>query len=202
MSLDDEFLVVNIHKYLEDNTTLGEEGLNQLFSEFSCGKNPDVERFLKFSSIDFAKKHQSITYLVFAVSDGTFVGYFTLALKTLTIKGSSVSNTVKKKISRISALDKETQSYTISAYLIAQLGKNFTDDINELFQGKILLNLAWNKIKELQHQIGGVVVFLETNNTKDLLDFYSNNGFKRFSIRQTTNKNNEPYDLMQFLKLL
>ena len=44
----DKYSVINIRKYLEsDDPRLGEEDLIQILSEFSCEKNPDVERFLK-----------------------------------------------------------------------------------------------------------------------------------------------------------
>lgn len=51
--------VFNIREYLsiQDDRNLGEEELRQLLSEFSCEKNPDVERFLKEQSIDFTKKN-------------------------------------------------------------------------------------------------------------------------------------------------
>jgi|GEM_PF-4817257 len=52
-----------------------------ILSEFSCEKNPDVERFLKKSSIEFTKKNQSITYIVLAIDDSELLGYFTIALK-------------------------------------------------------------------------------------------------------------------------
>ena len=60
--------VFNIREYLsiQDDRNLGEEELRQLLSEFSCEKNPDVERFLKEQSIDFTKKNQSVTFLVFS----------------------------------------------------------------------------------------------------------------------------------------
>lgn len=120
----DKYSVINIRKYLEsDDPRLGEEDLIQILSEFSCEKNPDVERFLKKSSIEFTKKNQSITYIVLSIDDGELLGYFTIALKPLTVRGETVSNTVKKKLLRISELDEETQTYTMSAYLIAQLGK-------------------------------------------------------------------------------
>ena len=62
------FIVLNIREYLEnEDKRLGEETLVQLLSEFSCPLNPDVERFLKEQAIDFAKKHQAVTYLVFLV---------------------------------------------------------------------------------------------------------------------------------------
>ena len=59
--------VFNIREYLSvrDDKDLGEEELQELLSEFSCEKNPDVEKFLKQRSLEFTKKNQSVTYLVF-----------------------------------------------------------------------------------------------------------------------------------------
>ena len=36
----------------------------------------------------------------------------------------------------------------MSAYLIAQLGKNYTNDANEKITGKELVELAWTVIEE------------------------------------------------------
>ena len=59
------FIVLNIREYLEnEDKRLGEDTLVQLLSEFSCPLNPDVERFLKQQAIEFAKKHQAVTYIV------------------------------------------------------------------------------------------------------------------------------------------
>ena len=61
-----KYTVFNIREYLNgNNEELGEDDLRQVLSEFSCEKNPDVERFAKEQSIEFAKKQQSVTYLVF-----------------------------------------------------------------------------------------------------------------------------------------
>ena len=126
MAEKNKYRIINIRRYIgNENLELGEDELLQILSEFSCPMNPDVERFLKYSSIEFTKKNQSVTYLVFSVADGKLLGYFTLALKPLTIRGETVSNTVKKKLLRISELDKDSDTYTMSAYLIAQLGKNY-----------------------------------------------------------------------------
>ena len=70
MQTTNNFIVLNIREYLEnDDRKLGEDKLVQLLSEFSCPLNPDVERFLKQQSIDFAKKHQAVTYLVLSLED-------------------------------------------------------------------------------------------------------------------------------------
>ena len=54
---------------INDNKA-GEPMLARVLSGFSCPKNPDVERFLKKSAVEFTKKSQSVTYLVFSVITG------------------------------------------------------------------------------------------------------------------------------------
>ena len=137
-----------------------------------------------------------------SIDDGELLGYFTIALKPLTVHGETVSNTVKKKLLRISELDEETQTYMMSAYLIAQLGKNFTNGANEKITGAELLEAAWNKVEEIQYQAGGVVTFLEANDDANLLSFYNDNKFVKFDTRQTTSKDQELHELVQLLRLL
>ena len=203
MLQNDKYSVINIRKYLEsDNPKLGEDDLVQILSEFSCERNSDVENFLKNSAIEFTKKNQSVTYLVFSVEDGELLGYFTIALKPLTVRGETVSNTVKRKLLRISELDEETQTYTMSAYLIAQLGKNFANGADKRITGEELLEAAWNKIEEIQYRAGGVVTFLEANNEDKLLDFYKDNRFQKFDTRKTVSNNEELHELVQLLRML
>jgi hypothetical protein len=91
-----KYIVINIRRYLNSvDSKLGENRLFQVLSGFSCPKNPDVEHFFKNSSIEFTKKNQSVTYLIFVSGTMELVGYFTLALKPLTIKGEAVSNIFK-----------------------------------------------------------------------------------------------------------
>lgn len=203
MSETNRYSVINIRRYLNsDNPKLGESRLLQVLSGFSCPRNPDVERFLKKSSVEFTKKNQSVTYLVFDISSMVLAGYFTLALKPLTVRGETVSNTVKKKLLRVSEWDEKSDTYTMSAYLIAQLGKNFTNGVDKKITGEELLVLAWNKIKEIQYLGGGVVTFLEAENEEKLLSFYRNNRFSQFDTRQTTSDTDKSHELIQLLRLL
>ncbi len=197
------YSVINIRRYLNsDNPKLGESRLLQVLSGFSCLRNPDVERFLKKSSVEFTKKNQSVTYLVFDISSMVLAGYFTLALKPLTVRGETVSNTVKKKLLRVSEWDEKSDTYTMSAYLIAQLGKNFTNGADQKITGEELLALAWDKIKEIQYLGGGVVTFLEAENEEKLLSFYRDNRFSQFDTRQTASDTDEAHELVQLLRLL
>ncbi|MCR2047605.1 GNAT family acetyltransferase [Acetatifactor muris] len=197
------YSVINIRRYLNsDNPKLGESRLLQVLSSFSCPRNPDVERFLKKSSIEFTKKNQSVTYLIFDINSMVLVGYFTLALKPLTVRGETVSNTVKKKLLRVSEWDEKSDTYTMSAYLIAQLGKNFINGVDKKITGEELLVLAWNKIKEIQYLGGGVVTFLEAENKEKLLSFYRYNRFSLFDTRQNASDTDESHELVQLLRLL
>ncbi len=203
MTEKNKYRIINIRRYIgNENPELGEDELRQILSEFSCPMNPDVERFLKYSSIEFAKKNQSVTYLVFSVADGKLLGYFTLALKPLTVRGETVSNTVKRKLLRVSELDKKSDTYTMSAYLIAQLGKNYSEKDGKMITGAELLGLAWDKIKATQYMFGGMVTFLEAENEEKLLSFYRESRFSQFDTRQTTSDTDESHELVQLLRLL
>ncbi len=200
----DKFFSVNIREYLAlgNDEEAGEPALVELLSGFSSPKNKDVERFLKKSAIEFTKKNQSVTYLVVSAEDVRLLGYFTLALKPLTVRGETVSNAMKRKLLRISELDEKSDTYTMSAYLIAQLGKNFSESGGTEITGAELLKLAWDKIKEIQYLGGGVVTFLEAENEEKLLSFYRDNRFSQFDTRQTTSDTDESHELVQLLRLL
>ena len=105
--MSDKYFTVNIRAYLDKDepTYIGEESLYDLLSDFSCPKNPDVEYFLLHNAIEFTKKDQSITYLVFDAEDASLVGYFSLTVKPISVRASHISKTMAKKLSRVSILD-------------------------------------------------------------------------------------------------
>ena len=88
MSVRNNYTMINIREYLALGTDeeVGEPALVRLLSDFSCPKNPDVEYFLKKNAIEFTKKNQSVTYLVFSNNEGELIGYFSIALKPLTVR--------------------------------------------------------------------------------------------------------------------
>ena len=175
-----------------------EEALSGLCSLYECPLNKDVESFLKKSAVEFARKHQAVSYLVFSQKNGAFLGYFSLAIKTISVKAQNVSRTVQRKLSRMSTLD--DGEYNIPAYLIAQLGKNFQPGLNDSITGTELLSLAMEQISLLQHRVGGVLCVLECDDKKKLLDFYCvQNHFVEFGIRKTKTTKK---DLLQLLKTI
>ena len=186
----------------DETTYIGEERLYDLLSDFSCPKNPDVEYFLLHNAIKFTQKDQSITYLVFDSEDASLVGYYSLTIKPISIQASNISNTMAKKLSRVSILDTETQCYTTAAYLIAQLGKNYSLPKEKRIPGNILLGFALNTVSALKYSIGGIMEFLECEDNEFLLNFYTQHNFKPFDTRITTSQNNKPHTLYQLLKFI
>lgn len=179
--LHDDYTVVNIRDYFPkdmDGVTR-EEILKDTISGFSCPLNQNVEKFLKEQAIEFTKKNQSVTYLVFSKEDAALEGYFSLASKPIEVKSNLFSNTMQRKISRVSEYNSEKQVFYLSAYLIAQLGKNFRKNANKIITGQELMEIAIGKIRELQYMLGGMVAFLEAEMNKKLLEFYiKQNDFK------------------------
>lgn len=200
--MEDDFLVLNIREYIKMGEA-GENLLSKVFSSFKCKKNIDVESFLKQQSIDFTKKNQSVTYIVISSGGNNIVGYFTITIKPISVDVTGFSNTVKRKIARVSEMNSDDGKFSMSAYLIAQLGKNYDDCITEKISGVNLLSIALDKVKELQYMAGGMVVFLESENEEKLLDFYEKqNGFKRFDTKKIKKYNENSHTLIQLLKVI
>lgn len=200
--MSQQFFVVSLREYLDENEPvyIGKDKLYELLSSFSCPLNPDVEYFLRHNAVDFTKKDQSVTYLVFSQEYVDFVGYFSLAVKPVSVLASVLSKTMARKLERISVLDESTGTYTASAYLIAQLGKNFALPVERRIDGKILLQLALEIIRQAKYLLGGVIEFLECDDNAQLMKFYMDNGFKFFSSRITSGDN--PRKLNQLLKFI
>lgn len=165
---------------------LGEDRAKEILSEFSCPLNSDVEKFLKSTSIEFAKQRIAATHLLFCDYKGklVLVGYFTVALKTFKVVKSCLSKTKQKQISKFGTYDSDTKSYNIPAPLIAQLGKNFTNGYNKLITGDELLSIACANVNECQLLLSGKIVYLECEEKQKLIDFYESNGFCKFGKRK------------------
>ena len=177
--MPDNYSAVNIRSFIDN------EELNDILAGFSCPLNHDVENFLWHNSVDFTQKNQSVTYLVFSENHVELAGYFSIAIKPVSVLASVLSNSMRKKISRVSVLNEETNTYTASAYLIAQLGKNFALPERERINGSVLLSMAHNIIAHAKYFLGGVIEFLECENKMPLMNFYIQNRFKFFSSRIT-----------------
>lgn len=173
--------IMNILDVLEYD---GEEKLNSRLSAFSCPINMEIDNFLKINALNFAKRKLSITYLIFDENDGQILGYFTLAHKAIEIKNNNLSNTTRRKLSSHARLDSDTNSFTVSAFLLAQIGKNYNVDCGKRIMGSELIGYANDIMTDIQHRIGGGIIYLDCEDKQLLKNFYiEKNHYKIFGER-------------------
>lgn len=173
---------VNLKTLIE---RIGEDRVREILSDFSCPLNKDVEQFIQLKAIEFAKQAIAATHLVFASYQGrlVLVGFYSLSYKQFSIKRRAFGRNLRDRLKKFATYSPDMERYEISAPLIAQLAKNFTDGYNKLISGDELLALACERVKEVQMSIGGKVVYLECEDKPELTSFYERNGFKQFDKR-------------------
>lgn len=160
--------------------SVGRENVASVFAEFDCSKNADIDGFLKNNAVDFARRQISVSHLVFDSATRACLGYFTLTHKPLSLEADKLSATVRRRIERFAKCrsGNDIRTYTLSAFLIAQIGKNFKIPETQRIPGKDLLALAMDELRLAQYEIGGQVVFLECeDDNRKLKSFYEKNAF-------------------------
>lgn len=193
-------IAVNIQDML---TAFGEETVKTFLSDFSCPLNENVEKFVHNNAINFARQKLSVTYLVLKKNDkgeSGLAGIFTLAHKAITVGADSMSNTTKRKLTRFAAYNPESGKYNVSAFLIAQFGKNYAAGSDCSISGDELMNLAMDILEDAQHRIGGGVIYLDCENTDKVLHFYQNdnNRFAKFGERLSKADGKQYLQLIKF----
>lgn len=171
----------------EEEKKSGEAKAKEIISTFSCPLNPDIEDFLKNKSIEFSKQGIAKTHLVFSSfkEKPVLVGYYALASnKSFVVADKKLSSKFRKRLKKFALYDPALKQYSVSAPLIAQLSKNFTNGYNKLIPGNDLLKMACDKIEIYQNEIGGKILYLECEDIPALIDFYKSNGFVPFGERE------------------
>lgn len=199
-----KFEIIKLNDMISE---LGEDRVKEILSNFYCPKNKDVEEFLRVKAIEFSKQSLASTHLIFLKVGKKLklIAYFTLSNKFLSIGKDSLSKTLRKRISKFATFDSDSKKYILGSILIGQLGKNYYEDVNKYISGDELLKIACDKVKNVQADIGGKIVYLECEDKDVLVNFYESNGFVNFGRRSLdrdeTDKLHGNY-LIQFLKYL
>ena len=190
------YTTVNI---LDMIKVIGEDNINQLLSDFSCPKNDEIENFIKKNAIDFAKRKMSVTHLVMD-EQGKIAAIFALTHKAVKVRDDVLSSSLKKKIKRYAQLDEDTNSYMVSAFLIAQFGKNYEEREGEQLSGNSIMDNAMDILTAVQYDVGGGVVYLECEDKPQLLSFYQNdnNCFRVFGERYSETDQTKYIQLLRF----
>ena len=176
---------------------IGEDGVSRVLSDFSCPKNPEIEHFVKQNALEFAKRKMSITYLV-VDNEGNLVAIFALTHKAVQLMNDGLSSSMRRRIERHAKLDEQSNTYMLSAFLIAQFGKN--EQYAGSIAGNELMDMTMNILVAVQRAVGGGVVYLECEERPKLLAFYENeqNRFRVFGERYSER---DQVKYVQLLKL-
>ncbi len=119
----------------------------------------------------------------------------------MTIEQNLLTKSLQKRILKFSQYDPKSHRYFLSVPLIAQLGKNYSPDIQTKLKGAHLLEMACNKTQIVQHMIGGKSIYVECSNNPKLYEFYSSFNFIPFGQRPSSHTESENHDtLIQMLK--
>ena len=177
---------------------IGEGETKNLLSDFSCSKNQEIENYVRKNALDFARRKISMTHLVID-DQGRLAAMFALTHKAIEINGEGLSKTTRSKLQRFAELDETTDCFSVSAFLIAQFGKD--DLAGYSLSGDILMASALDVLTTAQRNVGGGVVYLECENRPRLLEFYqsSHNGFRPFGQRFSEKDQVEYIQLLRFL---
>lgn len=121
--------------------SIGENEVRKGLSDFLCPRNVEIGNFIRNNAIDFSKRKLSITYLL-DNADEAITGYFTLTHKAIEIKNDNISNTTRRRLSSHARLNANTNSFTASAFLFAQIGKNYGIDNERRITGDELIRYS------------------------------------------------------------
>ena len=164
--------------------TYEETDVNKMLKNFKSisisNKKNDIEIFLQEKAIKFEKSCISSTYLVYDDNIEEMLGYFTIANRSLILSKEELnvlSKTQQKKLSNSGSILRNGDLMT-SSFLLGQLGKNYSDDIENLITGRELLTFAYDLFLKIKELINVKYIWLECQNEPKLISFYQNFGFK------------------------
>ncbi len=168
-------------------TRIGEDALLEFLCTFSCPLNQEVEDFLKCKALQSSRLSASQTYLAIDDVSCQLLGYYTLVLKSYTVKGALLSSSNRRLISRFAEQDVDG-NFHAAVYLIAQIGKNFAIPQTRQISGTQLIGMALDEFRMIKLHVGGKLVMVEREDDRPKLHaFYQTNGFKSWTKRNDAN---------------
>jgi len=167
---------------------------------FSCKKNKEVQWFLRKLSMRFARLNISATHLVLSEDFERIVAYYTLVCKPLSVMADELGEDSRNSLEEFCRLNEQRRCYDFSAYLIAQLGRNYAPDLTETISGDELMNVILDHLRRMRINLGGNVAFVEyeKGNAK-LLEYYTRNGFVSMHSKSDSGENDKLAQLFRFI---
>ena len=177
-----------------------DEEVSDFLKGFSCKKNKEVQWFLRKLSMRFARLNISATHLVLSEDFERIVAYYTLVCKPLSVMADELGDDSRNSLEEFCRLNEQRQCYDFSAYLIAQLGRNYAQDLTETISGDELMAVILDHLRRMRINLGGNVAFVEyeRGNAK-LLEYYTRNGFVSMHSQSDSGENDKLAQLFRFI---
>jgi len=157
--------------------TQKDEGkVTALLSTFKCTREEDSEKFLLKNAWRHESKSISRTYLKVDTDENKVLGYFTLAMKCLSVEVSELDQSLSEPMNINNGI--------AQAYLIGQLAK--ADGAGSGF-GKRMMDDALRTIREGKRMFGCNLVRLDCKD--ELIKYYESCGFTLIGKNKTKTLN-------------
>ncbi|MDR3282577.1 MAG: hypothetical protein LBS92_03075 [Candidatus Methanoplasma sp.] len=139
--------------------------LDDLLSAFKCSRNRDSEKFLRNTARRHDSKDISRTYLCVDTEGSKIVGYFTLAVKCISMDASKVADAETLESMNI-------DRGVAQAYLIGQLARA---DESPKGLGNLMMNASMDILAGIKDALGCHTVRVDC--ADELVGYYSEYGF-------------------------
>jgi predicted GNAT family N-acyltransferase len=165
--LIDNLYFISLKELLEEAKSSNE--IKKILTTFKCYKNKDIENFLHNKAVTFEKKLRARTYLLILKTHNIkrVAGYFSIAISVLYAKE------IEKEI--LLEIGELNSPKDIPCLLIGQIAKS--DEFEKIKLGKYLMELALEKLEQVNEIIGSRFILLDAINKDKLIKFYENFGF-------------------------
>ena len=170
----------------------------QKMQEYDCPLNDEINTFFHNKAIGSVQRHQTATFLI-VDEQNQIHGFYSLTHKSLEVSAENLSRTYAKKIALHSDFDESRNSYYISAFLIAQFGKNMRIARESAISGDEMMEIVLAHLRRIRNEIAGNLVYLECEDKDKLISFYQRNGFVKFGERFSEIEHTNYIQLLRFL---
>ena len=182
------------------NKSRGE--IKRFLAGFSCiDQSKEVDEFLHlpFKAQRFAKRNISATHLVLSADQKEILAYYTLVCKPIALNAKSLSDADRRELEQICRLNEKTQCFEFSAYLIAQLGRNFALKGKGITGDELMAGVLMH-LRQMRENLGGNVTFVEyEKGNETLFKYYSRNAFVPMSVKSDSTENAGLSQMFRFL---
>lgn len=164
--------------------------VQKILEQFKSREKNSIEEFLHNKAITFEKNSLSATHLIYDNKGEKLLGYFTLANKSLIISKKELNKMSKNQQKKFlqSGRILENGSCIVNSFLVAQIGKNYNIENEDMIKGLDILELIRKMLLIVKEIINTKYVWLECEDNKKLIDFYSVYGFNL--VNNYNSKNN------------